>query len=141
VLTFRDGTPFTTSTTPYRAAHDGIRIPIAVEGFGVEAIVDTGAPYLICEPELAEQIDFSRFSEEGSAQLRTHLGTIRGKLYRVELRLLAEEGGPIALQVTAYVPERDRWGNNPTFLGFQGCLERFRFAVDPSSEQFYFGLY
>jgi hypothetical protein len=37
-------------------------------------------------------------------------------------------------------PESEEsWGDLPSFIGLNGCLERMRFAVDPTSDSFYFG--
>jgi hypothetical protein len=46
------------------------------------------------------------------------------------------------METTAFVPEleeAEHWGDMPCLLGFFGCLERARFAVDPHTEQFYSG--
>ena len=68
---------------------------------------------------------------------------VYGRLYRLTLTLLADEGEDVTIQTTAFVPEpeeAEHWGDLPCILGLYGCLERARFAVDPRTEQFYFGL-
>jgi hypothetical protein len=67
---------------------------------------------------------------------------VHGRLYRLNLTLLADEGEDLTIQTTAFVPEPDEaegWGDMPCILGLYGCLERLRFAVDPHTEPFYFG--
>ncbi len=77
----------------------------------------------------------------GTVELRSHSGKIRGDLYRLPLKFLAAEGESVELEATAFVPNFDQsiWQNAPTFLGFRDCLDRLRFAIDPSEEKFYFG--
>jgi hypothetical protein len=56
--------------------------------------------------------------------------------------LLAEAGGNLGFEATAFVPEQheeEGWGDMPSILGFYGCLERIRMAIDPVTETFYFG--
>jgi hypothetical protein len=56
--------------------------------------------------------------------------------------LLAEEGENLAFEATAFVPEQheeEGWSDMPSILGFYGCLERIRMAIDPVTETFYFG--
>ncbi len=67
---------------------------------------------------------------------------VQGRLYRLPLTLLATQGADTTIEATAFVPEpaeAEHWGDLPCLLGLYGCLERVRFAVDPSTEQFYFG--
>ena len=54
---------------------------------------------------------------------------------------MADEGSDLEIETTAFVPvldESEIW-ELPMFLGMQGCLERVRFAIDPTKERFYFG--
>lgn len=52
------------------------------------------------------------------------------------MRFLATEGEDLTVQATWFVcPE---W-RGPVVLGWKGSLERFRFALDPHEEFFYFG--
>ncbi|OGO28152.1 MAG: hypothetical protein A2W33_03970 [Chloroflexi bacterium RBG_16_52_11] len=65
-----------------------------------------------------------------------------GNLFRVDVLLPAFEGISQQFQATVFVPNPDeeaKWGDRPTFLGMQSCLERVRFAIDPSGNRFYFG--
>ncbi len=107
----------------------------------VLAVVDTGSPYLVCSLELAAQMNVSGMDKIGTAALWAHSGKIRGDLYRLPVKFLAAEGTSVEIVATAVVPHPNQsaWHNAPTFLGFRDCLERLRFAIDPSEEKFYFG--
>ena len=64
------------------------------------------------------------------------MGVFRGQLYRGLITLLADEGSPLDVEATVFVTPD--WPG-PNFLGYQGLLQRIRFAVDPESNRFYFG--
>jgi hypothetical protein len=66
---------------------------------------------------------------------------IKGGIHRLNLTVLASEGNGLSLEVTAFVPDSSKnfGATYPAFLGYAGCLEWIRFAVDPSTETFYFG--
>lgn len=118
-----------------------LNLRLEIEGVLSLAVVDTAAPYLVCSLALGEQLDLSKAAHLGSAEIRTYRGIIRGALYRLSVKLIATEGSSAQFEATAVVPEpdQDHWRDAPTFLGFQGCLERVRFAIDPSEDRFYFG--
>jgi hypothetical protein len=62
-------------------------------------------------------------------------------MHRVPVTLLATAGEPLTFEATAFVPELEHgetWPL-PSYLGWQGCLDRIRFAVDPADEVVYFG--
>jgi hypothetical protein len=72
----------------------------------------------------------------GRVVLSTRLGVFQGTLYRGQVTLPADEGESLDLDATVFVcPD---WPG-PNFLGYQGLLQRVRFAVDPESNTFYFG--
>jgi hypothetical protein len=71
-----------------------------------------------------------------NAALSTRFGLLRGSLYRVPVRIPADEGDPLDLEATVFFsPE---W-HGPSFIGYEGLLQRIRFAVDPEENLFYFG--
>jgi hypothetical protein len=72
----------------------------------------------------------------GSASLQSRFGTIRGEWIRVPLILLASEGDELPVEATWFVSAD--WPG-PLVIGWKGCLERLRFALDPGHESFYFG--
>ena len=59
-----------------------------------------------------------------------------GRLIRLPLHIGALEGRDLALEATFFVSADWR---GPVVLGWTGCLERFRFGVDPFKNRFYFG--
>ena len=147
---FPNGQVFTTSATSYAyrpaTSHETtprVILDIAIEGIPTEAMVDTGGIYLLCHPQLAVQLRLDvtdAMSEVVSILFRGVL--VQGRLYRLNVTLLADEGDDVPFQATAFVPERyeaEQWGELPSILGFYGCLERIRIAIDPVTDTFYFG--
>ena len=59
-----------------------------------------------------------------------------GSLERFPITLPAEEGDALEIDATLFVCEDWHRGN---FLGYNGFLERIRFALDPKLAKFYFG--
>jgi hypothetical protein len=57
-------------------------------------------------------------------------------LYRVPITFPGLLGEALDLQATVFVSTDWPGGN---FLGYQGLLQRIRFAVDPEANLFYFG--
>jgi len=99
-------------------------------------MVDTAAPWCIFKPGIGEYLSkrFDRVSDEIS--LSTRLGTFTGNLYRGPLLFPMLEGEPLDVEATVFVSS-DWPGEN--FLGYEGLLQRIRFAVDPEANLFYFG--
>lgn len=120
-----------------------IMIEVEIEGEQEPAVLDTGAPYLICSPALAERLWLDPEDALEATIIRIQGVPLRGRVHRANFVLQAQEGNGLDFQATAFVPDVDQ--NLPanflpiSFLGLHGCLERVRFAVDPSSETFYFG--
>lgn len=100
------------------------------------AMVDTAAPWCIFEERIGKLIrgSFERVSQDVS--LSTRLGTFIGSLYRGPLFIPALDGEPLDLEMTVFVSPD--W-QGPNFVGYQGLLQRMRFAVDPEANLFYFG--
>jgi hypothetical protein len=100
------------------------------------AVLDTAAPWCILTPQIGDLIADELEEIPEAVRLSTRLGTFDGRLYRGSLTLLAEEGESLDLEVTFFIFPLWQGGN---FLGYEGALERTRFAVDPQSNLFYFG--
>ncbi|HSF19315.1 MAG TPA: hypothetical protein VLK65_27565 [Vicinamibacteria bacterium] len=101
----------------------------------VLAQVDTGAAWSVLDGDIAEALGF--LTQPGpSVSLSTRIGTVRGKLIRSSLTLVADEGQSCEIDATLFVSRDWTYGN---FLGYSGFLERTRFAVDPATNDFYFG--
>ncbi len=147
---FPDGEAFTTSAASYmyRPATPNETTPrvvldVAVEGIHTEAMVDTGGVYLLCHSLLASRLNLDGADALSGPSVILFRGvSVQGRLYRLGITLLADEGGDVPFQATAFVPEyqeAEHWGALPSILGFYGCLERIRMAIDPVTETFYFG--
>lgn len=136
------GAPFCTAALGYldrdptgRTEEPYIYIQVGAELLNIWwfAIVDTAAPWCVVEPGIAEVLGLSTREEKA---LSTRLGVVRGELHRVPLLLHADEGKPLLIDATVFASHQ--WAG-PNVLGYQGFLERLRFAVDPAARRFYFG--
>lgn len=104
-------------------------------GAPILAMVDTAAPWCILRPEAGK--GFRPYLEDlETRRLDTRLGTFRGMLSRGSVRIMAHEGEP--LEVEALIFLSPDW-SGPNIIGYEGMLEKVRFAVDPGRNLFYFG--
>lgn len=101
----------------------------------VLAMVDTGAPWCIFEPEIGETIRERLDVIQENALLHTRLGRFQGTLGHGHLRVVAEEGESLDIAVLMFLSPDWPGGN---FVGYEGFLDRIRFAVDPQRNLFYF---
>ena len=115
-----------------------IVVPVTLKGVvePVLAVMDTGAPWCIFEPFAAKILVRNSLLVQKRVALSTRLGMIHGALYREMIRIPADEGDPLDVEATVFVSPD--W-QGPSFIGYQGLLERIRFAVDPETNLFYFG--
>lgn len=130
------------SYRPVSATETTNRIILLVEIAGIltEAVVDTGAPYAICAPQIAILAGFERAYALVRMRMLIRGMQLEGSLTRLSIKLLAIEGDDLTVDATVFVPDiEEYWGNFPSFIGLTGFLERLRFAVDPSTDTFYFG--
>lgn len=142
-----DGTLFACGavTFAYRPATASDRtnriiIPIEIESISTYAVVDTGAPYFVCAPEITSQFNFNAVSSLGPSQLQIRGHDVHGHLHRLTLRLIADDGESIDIDATAFVPVTDEWpGGLPCFLGLNECMDRMHVGIDPEHEMFHFG--
>lgn len=148
MLSFLDGKPFTTGSQPYtfRPATDTdsskrIIIEVEIQGRRTHAMLDTGGPYIVCNPSMAQWLGLDPAAALEPKNLLIRGMKIRGWLHRLDLTLRAEEGYELIIDATAFVPsvEEEQWPGLPNIIGLEGCLERVRFAFDTSDETFYFG--
>ena len=144
-MLYRAGTPFSIGKSRYANSLPGsvegeTKIYVKVEpdalGFPVLAQLDTGAPWTVLSPEVARECNLGP-TEGPGLRLNTRFGSIPGHLHRTTLKILADEGSPLEIDATIFVP--DHWPTSQNFLGYGGALERMRFAVDPTENLFYFG--
>lgn len=102
----------------------------------VFAILDTAAPWCIFRPTVASPFIRNLEPVPGRVVLSTRFGRVRGSLFRGPVTFIADEGEPFAVDSTIFISPD--W-TGPNFLGYQGLLQRIRFAIDPETNLFYFG--
>jgi hypothetical protein len=102
----------------------------------VLAVMDTAAPWCIFEPRVRLALERTLEPVIARTALSTRLGVFHGSLYRIPVRLAADEGESLSLEATVFLSPDWR---GPNFIGYQGLLQRIRFAVDPETNLFYFG--
>jgi hypothetical protein len=137
--------PFATGFTTFFDAHPGTReaepriyVPIQPEGvpFQLLALLDTGAHYCILNEDAARLAQPALTGGLGEVSLRTARGPVRGELHLHTVRLIAEAGRSLDVESIVFVA---RGWRAPCFLGYTGVLDRIRFAIDPTTNRFYFG--
>jgi hypothetical protein len=129
---------------PGQVEHTRIVVPIRLEEvpYPLMAVVDTGAPWCVLDPNVARQVGIpgrDRYTPE--EPLRVRGIQYSGRLVRMGIGLPVEDGKGIEVDATVFVPSLpsgERWPH-PNFLGLTGFLERIRFAIDPEENVFYFG--
>jgi hypothetical protein len=140
---------FATGVTRYAGHYPGdqrnARIVVTIASIGGHAIpmiVDTGAPWCVLDPELAELWGLTPSATyTPSTALNVRGTSYRGSLVRATIVLQATSGADLEVDATFFVPrlgpgEEWPW---PNFLGLDGFLSRIRFAVDATEDVFYFG--
>ncbi len=147
LLFFANGDTFATGATgyDYRPATETettnrIILELQIEGIPTVAVVDTGAPYVICSPKVATDAGIDPASALERKTMLIRQMRLDGFVYRLNLTLKAEVGEDLDVDATVFVPEVEEfWGDFPSFIGLGGFLERIRFALDPNTDTFYFG--
>lgn len=103
----------------------------------LRAFLDSGAQWAMLPGDIAASVGIDAQGEGlGRRTLHTRLGSFNGCLERHPITLTATEGENVTFDATWFVSD-DWWG--PIVLGWNGCLDRVRFAVDPEDERFLFG--
>jgi hypothetical protein len=148
MLLFSDQSSFSTGRMtcdirPISGSYDDsnrLFIQIAIEGVLTRAVIDTGGVYLVVEPNVAQELTLDSQIRIGNTTLSIRGNKITGSLYRINMRLPAEEGEDLVQEVTAFIPDAtvENWGELPTYMGLMSCLEFLKFAVDPAENHFYF---
>lgn len=101
------------------------------------AMLDTGAQWCILPPFVAEALGCGFEPDPDVAPLSTRFGILHGRYERAALTFVAERGDGLVVDATFFVTAD--WPGPPV-IGWKGCLERIRFALDPDPElpTFYF---
>jgi hypothetical protein len=116
-------------------------LEIQVAGVQVGAVLHRGGAYPIWSPTFGMRRGLNSTTAIGRDPIAIRGFSYAGAIHRVPVTLPATAGEPLTFDATAFVPEMpagESWPL-PSYLGWQGCLERIRFAVDPADELVYFG--
>jgi hypothetical protein len=100
------------------------------------ALLDTGSQWCVLPPSLAAELGLDPGSEGESLPLHTRFGLLQGRLESVAIHFLADRGERLRVEATCFISED--WPG-PFVIGWKGCLERMRFALDPGDDSFCFG--
>jgi hypothetical protein len=98
------------------------------------ALLDTASQWCVLPPSVALELGFD-VETEGNVRVHTRFGLLAGELLRLPVAFVAEEGERGAVEATWFLSPD--WPG-PVVIGWKGCLERMRFAFDPSENDFYF---
>jgi hypothetical protein len=112
-----------------------VAMPCVVSDGALDALLDTASQWCVLPTWVASGLGYDLEPASPEAFLSTRFGELRGRLERIPVRFAAEEGEPIEVDATWFLSE-DWIG--PPVIGWKGCLERIRFALDPGEVQFYF---
>lgn len=142
-LQLASGEAFATGECPCRIgeARSGdlltrLMIPIRLGEITTDAVLDTGGAYLIIHPELALELGLEPKDGLSGLRLSVRGSSIEGVLHRYPVTIPATAGASLTFEATVFVPSH--W-DLPAYLGWHGCLERLRIAVDPIAELLFFG--
>lgn len=130
---------------PGQEKYARIVVVIGVGNFpNIQAIVDTGSPWCILDPEIAILDEAAELDDDAEVVRLVIRGEIyEGRLIRTEVVLYAKEGETLEVETTVFVPRLENgisW-QHPNFIGLGNFLDRICFAVDPHPDEnaFYFG--
>jgi hypothetical protein len=115
-----------------------LAVACQLETLSVFALLDTAADWCVLPPEVATALGFDLEPDPALPPYSTRHGLLFGRQERFPLTLLPAEGDPLEVETTWFISPD--WPG-PIVLGWKGCLERLRIALDPTPghEWFYFG--
>lgn len=141
-----DGEQFTQGSQPYLyaplAGSGDLRVllEVVIDGFTTQAMLDTGAAFLVCEPSIARRLNLDPDTALRRIVLHIRGTYIRGALYRFDFTISAEQGAELTISATTFIPDPDEpWPGLPSIVGLEGCFDRVRFALDTSNDTLHFG--
>ena len=114
-----------------------VAIPALVGDSTVEAalLFDPARESCVISDANAREAGWPGGSGLGPAKLSSRLGSFQGTLDRMNLTFRGFHGETLVIDATWMIIED--WPG-PTVIGWRGCLERMRFAMDPMDNWFYF---
>jgi predicted aspartyl protease len=129
--TFLDRAP----AHPEPTAKIFIKLKAGDLGSVILAQLDTGSPWSVLEPEIADAIGL--FDSDGEPKELLARGVkVSGQLVRAPVVLVADDGESLEIDATVFVSRDWSAGN---FVGYSGLLESIRIALDAQTNHFYFG--
>jgi hypothetical protein len=99
----------------------------------VLALLDTASEWCVLPAAIAEELGCS--TEPADLVYLTRLGQLPGRWHRIPVLFPASVG--VTLEVEATWLALSNW-SGPAVIGWKGCLERMRFALDPRENSFCF---
>jgi len=99
----------------------------------IHALLDTASEWCVLPAAIVQTMGYD--GEPYAIHLHSRLGTFAGRLERASVRLPALAGDTVEVEATWFVS--NEWPG-PMVIGWKGCLERLRFALDPSEDALYF---
>lgn len=97
------------------------------------ALLDTASTFSVISGATADALEGELQHTGVAVTIWTRYGRLDGQLSRLGIRLVADPGWGVDLDVDATVLVLPTWPG-PTVLGVRGFLERFRIAIDPGSQ-------
>ena len=124
LLQFPNGDAFATGAMRYDycpvsavGTMNRLILPVEIEGILTEAIVDTGAPYVVCAPAIALLAGFDCAYAFERMRMLIRGMQLEGSLTHLIIKLLAREGDDLIVDATVFVPDvEEYWGNFPSFI-------------------------
>jgi hypothetical protein len=95
-------------------------------------MLDTGAHWTLVGPAIIDLLGEQLGEAIDSVKMSTRLGRYEGTLHRLPIHLIADLGADFTVDGTCLA--LSEWPG-PTILGFNGFLERLRFALEPATVQ------
>ena len=121
---------------PETTAKIFVRLLLGEIPTAVVAQLDTGAAWSVLDPKVAANLGILD-ADGPRTSLETRFGRKEGRLVKVPIRFLADEGTSFDTEGTFFISPD--WPPGRTFLGYSGLLDSIRFALDPQKNHFYFG--
>ncbi len=120
-----------------REQHPRIYVKIRPAGteFAFWALLDTGAHFCLLNASVAAVVRDHLKDSLGTFRVQTARGPLEGRLYRLNMTLVAEVGASLTFDATVFVPPD--W-HGPCFLGYTGALERMCCTLNPGKNQILF---
>lgn len=99
-------------------------------------LLDTACHTCVMSTATAEEVGWEPSSDLERRRIDTRLGQFTGLIDRIDISFRGFNDRSLVVDCTWLIIEG--WPG-PTIMGWNGCLERMRWAVEPMDNWFYFG--